>query len=389
MDFDMAEAQDNCGEVTVTLSSEEIAGDNGAYVLMLTYTASDDAGNTSEVSIQINVGDTVQEGDCDCNGNQLDALGECGGDCLLDLDNDGICDLFEVFGCTDDSACNFMVEATTEDGSCTYPDAGFDCDGACLNDADGDGICDEFEIPGCDDEEALNYDFSATDNDGSCEYAGCTDNCACNYNADAVTDDGSCVYDCTEGCIYPLAFNYNADATVDDGSCAFQGCMDETYSNYNPYATVQADGDCSNEPSDADLSGDGEIQLDDLLNFLQAFGLEGSAVNNLEWVGICYVEPISDAELLATVSTCEGEDCCVNDGCSYPGALNFDPLAMIDHGTCLFPGCTDSSALNFDPLANIDDNTCLYQACPDFNGDGLVQVIDLMDILLVWGTTYD
>jgi len=40
-------------------------------------------------------------------------------------------------------------------------------------------------------------------------------------------------------------------------------------------------------------------------------------------------------------------------------------------------------------LANIDNNSCLYQACPDFNGDGLVQVIDLMDLLLVWGTIYE
>ena len=29
----------------------------------------------------------ILEGDCDCNGNQLDALGVCGGDC--DADEDG------------------------------------------------------------------------------------------------------------------------------------------------------------------------------------------------------------------------------------------------------------------------------------------------------------
>ena len=31
-------------------------------------------------------------GDCDCEGNQLDALGECGGPCEADADADGICD---------------------------------------------------------------------------------------------------------------------------------------------------------------------------------------------------------------------------------------------------------------------------------------------------------
>ena len=34
----------------------------------------------------------VFAGDCDCDGNQLDALGVCGGSCTADADADGICD---------------------------------------------------------------------------------------------------------------------------------------------------------------------------------------------------------------------------------------------------------------------------------------------------------
>ena len=34
----------------------------------------------------------VPAGDCDCNGNTLDALGVCGGSCAADLDDDNICD---------------------------------------------------------------------------------------------------------------------------------------------------------------------------------------------------------------------------------------------------------------------------------------------------------
>ena len=41
----------------------------------------------------------VPDGDCDCNGNQLDALGVCGGPCLADLDGDGICDSEQVGVC--------------------------------------------------------------------------------------------------------------------------------------------------------------------------------------------------------------------------------------------------------------------------------------------------
>lgn len=36
--------------------------------------------------------DDIPTGDCDCNGNQLDAIGVCGGDCTEDLNNNGVCD---------------------------------------------------------------------------------------------------------------------------------------------------------------------------------------------------------------------------------------------------------------------------------------------------------
>jgi len=304
--------------------------------------------------------------------------------------NDMTCDFTSCngFGCTDENACNYDADALINDGSCVQVVDGFDCDGNCMVDADADGVCDMNEVGGCTDLGANYYDSNATDNDGSCIYEGCTSNCACNYDPVASVDDGSCEYDCLEGCVYETALNYDASASIDDGSCQFQGCMDASYSNYNPIATVQTEGDCSNEPASADLSPDGEVQLEDLLNFLQAFGLAGAEVNDLAWANGCYVEPTSDEDLLATVLGCEGEDCCTVGGCSYPSALNYNPDALIDHGVCLFPGCTDSTAFNYDALANVDDNSCVYNACPDFNGDGLIQVIDLMDLLLVWGTTY-
>ena len=71
---------------------------------------------------------------------------DCDGVCLNDADGDQVCDEDEVEGCTDEIACNFIPEATDEDGSCTYPDEFYlDCDGACINDEDGDGLCDEVE----------------------------------------------------------------------------------------------------------------------------------------------------------------------------------------------------------------------------------------------------
>jgi hypothetical protein len=143
---------------------------------------------------------------------------DCDGNCLNDADNDGVCDEEEVPGCTDESACNFVAEATDEDGSCVYAEDFFDCDGNCLNDADQDGVCDELEVPGCIDPEACNFVAEATDNDGSCEYAedffDCDGNCLSDTDEDGVCDELE-----IEGCMNPEACNFNPEATDDDGSC--------------------------------------------------------------------------------------------------------------------------------------------------------------------------
>ena len=61
-----------------------------------------------------------------------------------------------VNGCTDAAATNYDPAANVDDGSCSYPEAGYDCDGVCLVDADDDGVCDNDEVLGCTDENACN-----------------------------------------------------------------------------------------------------------------------------------------------------------------------------------------------------------------------------------------
>ena len=50
---------------------------------------------------------------------------------MNDNDGDGVCDEFEVFGCTDVSACNYSEGATDDDGSCSYDCQGCTIEGAC------------------------------------------------------------------------------------------------------------------------------------------------------------------------------------------------------------------------------------------------------------------
>ena len=71
----------------------------------------------------------IPAGDCDCDGNQLDALGNCGGDCAADADSDGICD--DVDDC---------VGQLDDCGICNGPGAIYDC--GCSGIPAGDCDCD-------------------------------------------------------------------------------------------------------------------------------------------------------------------------------------------------------------------------------------------------------
>ena len=50
-------------------------------------------------------------------------------------------------------------------------------------------------------------------------------------------------------------------------------------------------------------------------------------------------------------------------GCTDDGAVNFDPDAMYDDGSCDYDvlGCTDMDACNYNPEATSDDGTCLVE----------------------------
>jgi hypothetical protein len=85
---------------------------------------------------------------------------------------DGSCTTLIIIGCMDEFACNYDANANqgNQEELCEYPEAYYDCNGECLADTDGDGICDELEVFGCTEEEACNYNADATEENGSCYY---------------------------------------------------------------------------------------------------------------------------------------------------------------------------------------------------------------------------
>ena len=125
--------------------------------------------------------------------------------------------------------CQNTLNGTSEDLGCGCGEpaqqVGYDCLGNCLIDSDLDGICDEFEIDGCTDNLATNFDPLATDDDGSCIYPqieGCTDIQACNYNPLANLDDNSCIY---------IDLGLSSDTSICYSS-TLEIIIDDIYSSY-------------------------------------------------------------------------------------------------------------------------------------------------------------
>ena len=99
--------------------------------------------------------DFIPDGECDCDGNVLDAAGVCGGDCTVDEDGDGVCDDVDTcVGVLDACGVCNGPGAVYECGCDEVPEGDCDCNGNqvdavgvcggnCALDSDGDGWCDE------------------------------------------------------------------------------------------------------------------------------------------------------------------------------------------------------------------------------------------------------
>ena len=360
--------------------------------------------------------DPIPAGDCDCNGTQLDALFECGGDCAADDDFDGICD--------DEDPCIGMMDACGvcsgpgpiyECGCADIPVGACDCDGTaidavgvcggnCTADSDADGICDDVDdcVGALDACGVCNgpgdiYECGCADIPaGDCDCDGtaidaigvCDGNCTADEDADGICDDiddcvgaldacGVCngpgeIYEC--GC---------ADIPADDCDC----------DGNQLDAVGLCGGDCS-----ADEDADGICDdIDDCVGELDACGVcngpgeiyecgcsdipAGNCDcdgNQIDATGVCGGSCSEDADadgICDDVDPCVGsaEECCTdynqNDLCDAEEVV----------------GCTFSGAQNYDPNATMDNGTCIAACEGDLNGDGLVQLTDLLDFLLLFG----
>ena len=80
------------------------------------------------------------------------------------------------------------------------------------------------------------------------------------------------------------------------------------------------------------------------------------------------------------------------EGCTDSEALNFNPAAVVDDGSCILDNCTgdingDNSVTVQDVLSILAEFGCESECSTDITGDGLTTVADLLELLSVFGET--
>jgi hypothetical protein len=184
--------------------------------------------------------------------------------------------------------------------------------------------------PGCPDPVALNYDPAANEDDGSCNYIfGCMDSRAFNYNPQATKDDGTCDYGGFGIVALEVTTNTYPDDTFAILRCdGFEVIREENFSNpnatYRFEALVDAGFDCEavigDRVGDEGAGGRVEICGQEVAKWRrtgQAGGVGGVLAEYEEVAATFFMTACS--------------------GCTNPFSPEFDPVALVDDGTCTIP----------------------------------------------------
>ena len=152
----------------------------------------------------------------------------------------------------------------------------------------------------------------------------------------------------------PPITTVNTTATCDDSECILFIVKDDNGNLLSGY----------------ELKLDGiSIGTTNLLGELQHTILIGSTLSS-KTINSCWtLDPYGDClqtkyELIVSKDTFTTNITCIG-GCTDVAALNYNPLATWDDGSCLYCvfGCQDPNAINYSPLATCDDGTCIVEGC--------------------------
>ena len=338
-------------------------------------------------------------------------LYNCEGDCISDVDNDGVCDGNEVVGCQEELACNYNADATDSSDSCTYLDGICEsCEEGLIvdNDIDNDDVCNADELEGCTDSNACEgYNSSATEYDGSCLYM---DDCGvCNgVNACAVFFESTVSVTVDDGLVEDLvAFENNFEDLIETQLALPEGVVDvleviiadRSRGDIDVqvvYTITLTQEELVASDFDSEDSTNALNQINNGINELVS-GAESLFVG-LEFISGCIDATACNYDVSANIesscsyshdldvcASCSGEqdgtgvivdndaddDSVCNadevDGCTNDAMFNYNVLATDDDSSCypVIEGCMDEEAFNYDAPTedvqsdvNTDDGSC-------------------------------
>ncbi|MGB0135797.1 MAG: hypothetical protein ACPF83_01040 [Flavobacteriales bacterium] len=294
-----------------------------------------------------------------------------------------LCDYDDCVGCTDPSALNYDYTALLQ-GNCVFPcqvevaESGW----TCAYDSDAEEVAYALNL-------ILNYTNDGCDLTGACLLPEEGDTVCYNFDALGLTPNGSGglfsipstsipegtytlslqgansyvegsvleveVFACVAGCTDVEANNFNPEATLEDGSCDYTCPQDTPNPLYISVSTAFYASYLTVELLDED--GNSLFLADDFMN--NSATLDSVCVDNG-----CYTLLLEDA--LGSGSW-EGAEVVLNNGVqnihTATMTSGFWELDLIDiNATCPNDGCTDPLAINYDPFATVNDGSCLYDS---------------------------
>ncbi|MDG2139849.1 MAG: M12 family metallo-peptidase [Flavobacteriales bacterium] len=236
----------------------------------------------------------------------------------------------------------------------------------------------------------------------ACPFYGCTDSTALNYDPNATIDDGSCIYpqvtlsgvvsdiSCygqTDGYIdltvigglAPFTFLWSNGLTSEDVSNLSSGAFSvvvtdslnqtatasfnitEPDSLYSTYTVINASGPGVNDGAIYCFTFGGTLPY--TYYWLSTF-ISDTTQHLLNIPAGSYTSYILDDNGCFNFSVIVVGIDSTSYGCTDSTALNYDPNATIDDGSCVYCvyGCMDSTAVNYDSLATCDDGSCQFSS---------------------------
>ena len=313
-------------------------------------------------------------------------------------------------GCVDETACNYSIDATADDGSCIYAEAGLDCEGNTLSACSlyfseyGEGSSNnkylEIYNPGVESISLEGFALAHTVNAPSVpgQYETWVE-----LPVNGIIEPQG-VYlivhsQAAIGLLNIADFSYGNLSNGDDGFALVNGSPTD-------FTVLDAVGDWNGDPGTGwDVAGTSSATANHTLirkptvstgNSGNWSTSAGTTEDDSEWL-VLESDNWDNVGVHAADEVCDPSSNGTDDalGCLYEAACNYDETATADDGSCEFSscvilGCTYLYALNYAEEATDDDGTCIFGnteggCASDINMDGTVSVSDLLLLLTEFG----